>query len=1143
MSFQYKANDGQADSNTSTVTITINGVNDPPKTANDTATTNEDTSVNGTVVDNTTDPDDNPAAFNYSIVGPTPTGLTFNADGTWAFDPAGNFDGLDTGESATVSFQYKANDGEADSNTSTVTITIHGGNNSPTTTDDTATTSEDTLVGGSVVDNTTDPDDAPASLAYSVVGTVPAGLVFNADGTWSFDPAGNFDGLDTGESTTVSFQYKANDGEADSNTSTVTITINGVNDPPVTTDDSATTNEDTSVNGTVVDNTTDPDDNPAAFNYSIVGPTPTGLTFNADGTWAFDPAGNFDGLDTGESATVSFQYKANDGQADSNTSTVTITINGVNDPPKTANDTATTNEDTSVNGTVVDNTTDPDDNPTGFTYGVVGATPTGLVFNSNGTWTFNPAGNFEHLDTGESATVTFQYKANDGEADSNTSTVTITINGVNDPPKTTNDSATTNEDTPINGTVVDNTTDPDDNPAAFTYSVVGGSPGGLTFNPNGTYTFNPAGSFDHLKAGESTTVSFQYKANDGEADSNTSTVTITINGVNDPPKAEPVEKPVVPVDAKTNLLLIIDISGSMNDSSGLPGLSRLAVAKAALNELIEQYDGRGDVMIRIVTFSSTGQAVGTAWLSVADAKAQIAALTAGGATDYDAALASATSAFATTTGKLTDAGVQNVAYFVSDGAPTEGDNTVGIVNSAGDPEITNWENFLAANDITSYALGMGTGVNTGNLAPIAYDGVTETQIAPVVVTDLEQLSGALVATISQPVSGNLLTDSVPVGSFGPDDGGYVKSITIDGTTYTYDPAANGGAGGLTFAGGPNNGTFDTVTNSLTVLAASGGKLTIDMDDGNFTYLPPGNLPANFSENIGYVLSDFFGATDASTLAFNGSTLDYNPIVRDDTAITNVTGGNGTAIAIPTWALTYSDTDLNGEAVSVTAVGSANNGSVALASGNATFTDNNTNGGSFSYTGSSGAPPKTDTGIVTVNRAQSGESTLDGTGLGDILIGRAVADTLNGNQGNDVLIAAGGNDTLNGGTGADLMVGGSGADTMAGGAGRDIFKYLSSDEIATYDDIITDFAVDNAATPANEGDIVDISLLIGTTLTAGNAASYVRIVNSGGNAAIQVDANGATGGANFETVAVLNNVAYNPSLAIEVASDGNFTVKL
>ena len=109
-------------------------------------------------------------------------------------------------------------------------------------------------------------------------------------------------------------------------------------------------------------------------------------------------------------------------------------------------------------------------------------------------------------------------------------------------------------------------------------------------------------------------------------------------------------------------MLILDLSGSMDTSSGLTGLTRLDVAKAAINELLDQYDNRGDVMVRIVTFSDTGAAVGSAWQSVADAKAAIAGLSAGGSTNYDAALLAAMGAFTDGT-KLTGPGTQNVSVF------------------------------------------------------------------------------------------------------------------------------------------------------------------------------------------------------------------------------------------------------------------------------------------------------------------------------------------------------------------------------------------------------------------------------------------------------------------------------------------------
>jgi Ca2+-binding RTX toxin-like protein len=105
----------------------------------------------------------------------------------------------------------------------------------------------------------------------------------------------------------------------------------------------------------------------------------------------------------------------------------------------------------------------------------------------------------------------------------------------------------------------------------------------------------------------------------------------------------------------------------------------------------------------------------------------------------------------------------------------------------------------------------------------------------------------------------------------------------------------------------------------------------------------------------------------------------------------------------------------------------------------TFTDNNSTGGSFVYTGSTASPSASDTGIVMVDRSQTG-ATLNGTDFGEIFIGRNTGSTINANGGNDVLIGGTGNDTLNGGAGDDLIIGGGGADTMNGNAGNDTFVF-------------------------------------------------------------------------------------------------------
>ena len=73
-------------------------------------------------------------------------------------------------------------------------------------------------------------------------------LVLNpADGSFSYDPRGAFDSLAVGEIAYETFTYTANDGTVDSNAVTVTLTVVGANDAPVSSNDSYVVNEDTTL--------------------------------------------------------------------------------------------------------------------------------------------------------------------------------------------------------------------------------------------------------------------------------------------------------------------------------------------------------------------------------------------------------------------------------------------------------------------------------------------------------------------------------------------------------------------------------------------------------------------------------------------------------------------------------------------------------------------------------------------------------------------------------------------------------------------------------------------------------------------------------------------------------------------------------
>jgi uncharacterized protein YegL len=542
----------------------------------------------------------------------------------------------------------------------------------------------------------------------------------------------------------------------------------------------------------------------------------------------------------------------------------------------------------------------------------------------------------------------------------------------------------------------------------------------------------------------------------------------------------------------TNLLLVLDVSGSMADPSGLTGLNKLQLAVASIKELIEQYDARGDVMVQIVTFSTNADAQSAGvWLTVDQAKAFLATVSANGYTNYDEALTDAMSAYANS---VKIAGAQNIAYFLSDGNPNRPSGDAGIDSG----EETAWTNFLKANDVNAYALGFGAAgdVTPANLHPVAYNGAQEINTDATVVTDLSQLSATLASTVTTNVSGNLRSDNG--NALGADGAGYVREITFGGTTFTFD--------GTTIT---RSGAALAFTQAAGVLTFSTDefKFVVDMNSGGYVYtlLDGATLPVN--DNFGYTLSDADGDAASSMLLVSIAGGDSAPIGRDDTIFTNISG-SGASIVVPEYALLWNDTDANGDAITVGAISNVNSlGGVSHVGDNVVITDNNSNGGSFTYEAEAGS--RSDTADVTVDRGQAGESTLDGNGLGNILVGRDGSnDTLNGYEGDDVLLGGGGKDTLNGGAGDDLLVGGAGNDTinLSSAAGDNDTVLIASvldgnDKISSFGDGVNNGGLDSQ-------DRIDLDPLFDSLgVATGDREARVQVSDGGSNAIVTVDVDG------------------------------------
>jgi large repetitive protein len=504
-SFTYTVSDGQLPSDTATVSVTVNPVNDAPVAAGDSFTTNEDTALTVTlpgVLGNDTDIDS--ATLTAALVtGPVNGTLTLNTDGSFTYTPNANFFGSD-------SFTYTVSDGQLVSGTATVSLTVNAVNDDPDAVNDSVTTNEDVAVIIPVRANDTDVEGD--SLTVTGVTQGANGTVAdNGDGTLTYTPNANFFGSD-------SFTYTVSDGQGGSDTATVSVTVNPVNDAPVAAGDSFTTNEDTALTVTlpgVLGNDTDIDS--ATLTAALVtGPVNGTLTLNTDGSFTYTPNANFFGND-------SFTYTVSDGQLVSGTATVSLTVNAVNDAPDAVNDSVTTDEDVAVTIPVRANDTDVEGNSLSVT-GVTQGTNGTVAINADGTLTYTPNANFFGSDS-------FTYSVSDGQGGSDTATVSVTVNPVNDAPVAAGDSFTTNEDTALTVTlpgVLGNDTDVDS--AALTAVLeTGPTNGTLTFNADGSFTYTPNLNFNG-------TDSFTYRASDG-ALSHAGLVTISVTAVNDAPDA------------------------------------------------------------------------------------------------------------------------------------------------------------------------------------------------------------------------------------------------------------------------------------------------------------------------------------------------------------------------------------------------------------------------------------------------------------------------------------------------------------------------------------------------------------------------------------------------------------------------------
>ncbi len=351
------------------------------------------------------------------------------------------------------------------------------------------------------------PGSASGSVGSSVTGTYGS-ITINADGTFTFvvdESDAAVQALRTsGQTLSEVFTYTQQGSGGLQATAHLTITIQGQNDNPVGSNDTASATEaggaansiaGVNPTGNVLTNDTDVDsigngETKAVLNVvsdalggsvSAAGVAVAGsygsLTINADGTYTYLVDNNSATVQSlrmySDTLSESFTYNVVDAAGATASATITITIHGADDTAVPTDDNAAATEAGGVfnasaganaTGNVLTNDSDPDagDSQTvigvaagslGSASGLVGSSVTGtygsITINADGTFTFvvdeSDAAVQALRTSGQTLSEVFTYTQQGSGGLQATAHLTITIHGQNDNPVGSNDTASATE--------------------------------------------------------------------------------------------------------------------------------------------------------------------------------------------------------------------------------------------------------------------------------------------------------------------------------------------------------------------------------------------------------------------------------------------------------------------------------------------------------------------------------------------------------------------------------------------------------------------------------------------------------------------------------------------------------------------------
>ncbi len=508
-----------ADGTTTTVKVTIRGVNTPAILSSADVVldeTNEPLRTGGKL---TIKDVDSPETFvpQSNVAGKYGT-FNIDASGAWTYVANSAFDELNVGQSISDTFTVSS----ADGTTTTVKVTINGTNDPAILSSaDVALDETDVPLRTNGKLTISDVDSPETFVAQSKVAGTYGTFNIDESGAWTYVANSAFEYLNVGQSISDTFTVSSADGT----TTTVKVTIRGVNTPAILGSADVVldeTNDPLSTGGKL---TIRDVDSPETFvpQRNVAG---TNGTFNLDesGAWTYVTNSALDELNVGRSASDVFTVSS----ADGTTTTVRVTINGTNDPAILSSADIVmdeTNDPLTARGKLT--ISDVDDPETFVEQNNVAVANGIFNIDSSGAWTYVANDAFDYLNEGDYLSGTIPVTSADGT----TTTIKITINGTNDPAILSSaDVALDETNEPLRTSGRLSIRDVDSAQTFVAQSNVPGANGIFNIDASGVWSYVANSAFDYLNVGDKLSDTFIVCSADGT----TTTVKITINGTNDP---------------------------------------------------------------------------------------------------------------------------------------------------------------------------------------------------------------------------------------------------------------------------------------------------------------------------------------------------------------------------------------------------------------------------------------------------------------------------------------------------------------------------------------------------------------------------------------------------------------------------------